>query len=68
MSARKTFNTRMGGHAAATRSRQIVADPAGNREQRRAARKLGIALSPSAVGGEPEATSQEASDLGGESA
>jgi hypothetical protein len=33
-------NTRSGGQYAQTRFRQIVADPNGNREQRRAAKRL----------------------------
>lgn len=37
------MNTRMGGHAALVRQREIIADPNGNREQRRAAKRFGIA-------------------------
>jgi len=65
VSSRRGLNTRNGGHRASTGMRQISADPEGNREQRRAARKLGIKPKPSAVGGEPEATHENASDLGG---
>jgi hypothetical protein len=36
------MNTRMGGHAALIRHREIIADPNGNREQRRAAKRFGI--------------------------
>lgn len=38
------INTRQGGHAKAVSARQIIADPNGNREQRRAARRLGVVL------------------------
>ncbi len=38
----RSTNTRSGGHQKETRFRHITADPNGNREQRRAARKLGI--------------------------
>lgn len=40
--AGRGINTRHGGHAKGVTARQISADPNGNREQRRAARKLGI--------------------------
>jgi hypothetical protein len=35
-------NTKCGGHAAKVFTRGIVADPAGNREERRAAKKLKV--------------------------
>jgi hypothetical protein len=41
----ESFNTRNGGHAM-VRPKYIVADPNGNREQRRAAKKLGVVRAP----------------------
>jgi hypothetical protein len=49
-------NTRSGGHASEMRPRYIVADPNGNREQRRAAKKLAKAerrAAPKPSDGEP---------------
>lgn len=40
------LNTRNGGQPAKVWHRGIVADPNGNREQRRAARKLGVVATP----------------------
>lgn len=34
------INTRHGGHASSMRARQIVANPEGSREERRAAKKI----------------------------
>lgn len=42
MSRRMRPNTRLGGHAAKIGWRQIEANPTGNREERRAAKKLGV--------------------------
>lgn len=42
----RELNTRNGGHAAQMRLREIVANPNGNREQRRAAKKLGVVRAP----------------------
>lgn len=39
-------NTRSGGQPSEFRFRGIVADPEGNREERRAARKLGVVAQP----------------------
>lgn len=50
MGRRANPNTRMGGRPARIGWREISADPNGNREQRRAARKLGAAETPSAPG------------------
>jgi hypothetical protein len=44
--SRRPVNLRRGGHAEIVRTVQVVADPNGNREQRRAARKLGVVAAP----------------------
>jgi hypothetical protein len=40
---KRTLNNRRGGHVAEPRFRGITANPNGNREERRAAKKLGVA-------------------------
>lgn len=49
MGRRGRPNTRLGGHAAKIGWRQISADPNGNREQRRAAKKFGVVEPPETV-------------------